>query len=199
MRWLSFPSFASTTCSWSSSQLVRRSSSRVSAPSAWRPPGTCIGTAQTRQVPPYSVAGSPWGGDRILLHANTDGLVRAHRRHCRHPGLSRLHRGGPGRDATASLGWVRLSARWDCAAGPESSSVRNLSGQERRLLSQLAATGRPELLLQWSRWRIDHMLGKPWTQWRDGFARAVGRCLPPCRPPGSTSHRTRPVRTTPAP
>jgi hypothetical protein len=59
------------------------------------------------------------------------------------------------------------------------SSVRNLSGQERRLLSQLAATGRPELLLQWSRWRIDHMLGKPWTQWRDGFARAVGRCLPP--------------------
>jgi hypothetical protein len=35
------------------------------------------------------------------------------------------------------------------------SSVRELSNQERRLLTQLAATGRPELLLQWSRWRIE--------------------------------------------
>jgi hypothetical protein len=59
------------------------------------------------------------------------------------------------------------------------SSVRELSAQERRLLQQLATAGTPELLLQWSRWRMAHMESKPWTQWRDGFRRAVGRCLPP--------------------
>lgn len=61
------------------------------------------------------------------------------------------------------------------------SSVRDLSLDERGLLGSLKKKPRPDLLHQWSQFRIQHMVAKPWRQWKEGFRRAVGRCVEPER------------------
>jgi hypothetical protein len=61
------------------------------------------------------------------------------------------------------------------------SSVRDLSEHERQLLQRLATEPSVGLLQEWSHHRIGHMVAKPWRQWKEGFQRAVGRCLSPER------------------
>jgi len=62
--------------------------------------------------------------------------------------------------------------------------ARNPAGKEllppaRRLLERLREERDPAAFMEWSRWRIAHMTGKPWTQWKLAFGKAVAGCRTP--------------------
>jgi hypothetical protein len=58
---------------------------------------------------------------------------------------------------------------------------RNPAGKQlpepaEQLLARLRDQSSPAALLEWSRWRIAHMISTPWTQWRRAFTKVVAGC-----------------------
>lgn len=56
---------------------------------------------------------------------------------------------------------------------------KELPPAAKRLLERLREERNPVAFMEWSRWRIAHMTGKPWTQWKLAFSKAVAGCLAP--------------------
>jgi hypothetical protein len=71
---------------------------------------------------------------------------------------------------------------------------KELPPDAKRILQRLSERGDQATFLEWSRWRIEHMTGKPWRQWSMAFARQSKAARPRSSSPGSTSaHSPRPT------
>jgi hypothetical protein len=88
---------------------------------------------------------------------------------------------------------------------------KELPTAAKRILQRLSDRRDQTTFIEWSRWRIEHVTGKPWRQWSMAFAKAVGGCqtpeqlawlkrhphsLRPTTPPPASRHRSTAATTT---
>jgi hypothetical protein len=95
--------------------------------------------------------------------------------------LNRPHCSSKAQDGVPQPPWVgaQYEPEGIVLLAQNPSSIRELTKQERRLLQGLVKQPSADVLHEWSQRRIGHMVTKPWRQWKEGFKRAVGRCLEP--------------------